>query len=452
MRKYILVVLGTFLLYFFAGFLVNSLGINGLQIQSEDTLPTMFLPVTIIKEGTLYLDNYYDMLIQRYPHPDDIGLTPFYLKRAGNHYVSAFPILTSLLSLPVYFVGLGILKMAVTWESVILLSKISAGLIMAISSGVLFYVLLNTFRVDTKKSVILTIVYSFGTVNFAMLSQSLWQHGTVQLFLILGTNFLSHFLRTAKYRNIFLSTLFFGMAVLARPTALLVLGLVGIFLLISHIKEKAKLVYTFMWMLLGIIPVLLFFVWYNQTYYLSISNQGYSSQVFTQWLSPFPEGFLGTWISPSKGILIYSPILIFSLLGLWLARKDDNKRVYILFGLIILFHTLIMGFWKHWYGGYSFGYRMSSDILPFFVFAMVPYVNSSPFFKYYRLFIFLLCVSIMVQLSGLVFFDSIWHAAYDKGFRDTRWLWSLSDSEFMFNLRRILVKFAFLDKACPKCL
>ena len=207
-----------------------------------------------------------------------------------------------------------------------------------------------------------------------------------------------------------------------------------------------------MWMLLGIIPVLLFFVWYNQTYYLSISNQGYSSQVFTQWLSPFPEGFLGTWISPSKGILIYSPILIFSLLGLWLARKDDNKRVYILFGLIILFHTLIMGFWKHWYGGYSFGYRMSSDILPFFVFAMVPYVNSSPFFKYYRLFIFLLCVSIMVQLSGLVFFDSIWHAAYDKGFRDTRWLWSLSDSEFMFNLRRILVKFAFLDKACPKCL
>ena len=46
-------------------------GVNTLPIQSEDTVPTMFLPVTILKEGTLYADNYYQMMVNRYPQPDD---------------------------------------------------------------------------------------------------------------------------------------------------------------------------------------------------------------------------------------------------------------------------------------------------------------------------------------------------------------------------------------------
>jgi len=42
---------------------------------------------------------------------------------------------------------------------------------------------------------------------------------------------------------------------------------------------------------------------------------------------------------------------------------------------------------------------------------------------------------------GVIFYDGIWHAAYDDGFRETAWLWSLKDSEVAFNIRRVLVKF-----------
>jgi len=62
-----------------------------------------------------------------------------------------------------------------------------------------------------------------------------------------------------------------------------------------------------------------------------------------------------------------------------------------------------------------------------------------------------LVVSVMVQISGIVFFDGVWHAAYDKGFKNTAWLWSIKDSEAAFNMRRVLVKAGLLDKACEVC-
>lgn len=111
-----------------------------------------------------------------------------------------------------------------------------------------------------------------------------------------------------------------------------------------------------------------------------------------------------------------------------------------------------MGRWKHWYGGWSFGYRMVSDILPFLVILMVPYVKSDFFEKTKKLFYLLFSISVAIQFIGLVFFDGIWHAAYDRGFRDTRWLWSIKDSEMLFYVRRVLVKFGMLQKACDVCL
>ena len=74
------IVLASFFLFIFSWIFVYTTGINKLAIQSEDTLPAIFLPVAIIKEKTLYLNSYVDMMMERYPHPDDKngvrGLTP----------------------------------------------------------------------------------------------------------------------------------------------------------------------------------------------------------------------------------------------------------------------------------------------------------------------------------------------------------------------------------------
>ena len=207
-------------------------------------------------------------------------------------------------------------------------------------------------------------------------------------------------------------------------------------------------------MLLGLIPGFWFFYWYTQKYYLSINNNGYSDQLTSNWLGRFPEGFFGIWLSPSKGILVYSPVFIFIFVGLyliWRTKKFQKNYDYLVFFGLVIVHTLVLGKWKHWYGGYGFGYRMAADVIPFLVLLLVPYLKSTLFKKTVKWFYAAIVFSIFVQLFGIVFFDGIWHAAYDTGFVNTGWLWSLQDSEFAFNVRRILVKLGYLRQACPKC-
>lgn len=475
MKVFSKIVLTCFSVYFFLWFLLYKTGINTLPIQSEDTVPAIFTTVSIVNDGTLYLDKYKDMLYTRYPNPDDKsyikGLVPFYLRKiiseSGIHYISAFPIMTSIVSIPVFYIPLK-LGLAITWENMIILSHIASSLILALSVGFFYLLLRDRFNLSTKNMWLLVSIYAFGTINFALVSQALWQYGTLQLFLILGLYF-------SYSTNLFVSGLFSGFSFITRPTSLLPImfnPIVGnlksigsLFTKKGFTKENVtyhlKRLVPFA---IGFVIPLLFFIWYNNVYYKDISNQGYADQLFGGWLSHFPEGFLGIWLSPSKGILVYSPVLIFSLFGLYLSIKSLlNEKIInfsmqnIIFGTIVFLHVFIMGFWKHWYGGYSFGYRMASDVIPYLVLMLIPFLQSKYFddIKYKRLrtiFFVLLIVSVLVQLHGMVFFDGIWHAAFDKGFRDTSWLWSITDSEFMFNIRRVLVKVGMLDKACSVCL
>lgn len=480
MNSFAKLVLASFLIYFSSSFILYKLGINKLYTQSEDTIPAMFLPVTILKEQTLYADTYYKTIRARYPNPDDKsfekGFTPFYFRSVINcqtaaetltkntsvgcgpaHYISAFPILTGLLGIPIFLTPL-LLGMSVNFGNLSVFAHITSSLIVALSGGFLYLLLKKHFSLNEKTAVLFVLIYLFGTVNFAMLSQSLWQHGTLELFLILGLFFLYEYINTvnhAKY-NLFLSSFMIGLAVLSRPTAILVIPfLFFIYIFKDKIRlERDNMISTAVF-LAGFLPSLLFFLWYNKTYYVSVLNQGYSKQIFVDWLSPFPQGFLGVWISPSKGILTYSPVFIFSLIGFYLAFKKENRKEYfdfIIFGVIVILHTLIVSKWKHWYGGYSYGYRMSSDILPFLILLLVPYVKSNLYEKTKKIFFILFGVSVFIELLGIVFFDGVWHAAYDRGYIDTSWLWSIKNSEFVFNVRRVLVKLKLIKKACEQCL
>lgn len=426
----------SFLIYFFSWFVLYKLGVNSLPIQSEDVVPSIFTSIAIVKDGTFYLDNYYSMMVGRYPQPDDSSLTPFYLRKVGEHYLTAFPLMSSLVVVPIFalympFVG------TLSWSDIFYLSHLSGSFVLALSSMLIYYLFSKVIKTSEKNSLILTAIYSLATINLSLISQGLWQHGTIQFFLILGIIFWLK----EKY---FYTFLFLSLAFLSRPTAGLVLAIFGIYLLYNKILSW-KLVKE---VSLGILIPLLFFLYYNYAYYTDFSNQGYASQISNSWLGNPPESLIGMWVSPSKGILIYSPIFIFTLIGLWQGFKK-NRLVAISFWVILL-HTLVLSKWKHWYGGYGFGYRMASDIIPFFIIPiwyLIEHYYEKVKIKVFAVFV----ISFIIQISGLAFFDSIWHSAYDTGFRNTSWLWSIQNSEAAFNIRRLMVKARLLDKACEKC-
>ncbi len=185
-------------------------------------------------------------------------------------------------------------------------------------------------------------------------------------------------------------------------------------------------------------------------FYVDVSNQGYYSQAFDSWRTPLYLGLPGMLLSPSKGVFSYSPVLLFSLLGFWLVFKskkykaDSAERVLFFSFIIVALHLIILSMWKHWYGGWSFGYRMAADVLPYFVVLLIPYLNSELFLRTKNVFLVLFVWSVGVQLMGIAFFDGIWHAAYDKGYKNQAWLWSLENSEVVFNIKRTLVKAGLL--------
>lgn len=460
-KTYLALFVLTQLLFFVLWLVLWLGGINTLGLQSEDVVPATLQPLSLINDKSLFLDSYYLQMIDRYPHPDDQdytkGLTPFYLKKLTlngmEHYITAFTYVPGLLGVPVYLVFASFVTF--NWFTLIIISHLTSSLIMGITSLLFYKLVADNFALTKRQTLLVTLIFAFGSINFAMFSQALWQHGVVELFTICALISIFKYHTQQSPRWLFFAGVFMSVAFVTRPTALLIIFYLTL-LMVSFFTSFKRFLVNFGYYFVGLVVPLLILIYINKNMGISIHNNGYASQLLS-WYSKFPEGFIGMWLSPSKGILVYSPIFIFSLLGLWQATtnkgwaKRENFK-FIVCGFIIISHTLILSIWKHWYGGYSFGYRMAGEIIPFLVLLIIPYIKSTYFEKTKKLFIILLIFSICVQVFGMIFFDSIWHAAYDKGYVNTSWLWSLKDSEFAFNIRRVMVKFGLIERACPQCL
>ena len=204
----------SFAVFYLSWLFFFKVGINSLPLQSEDAIPSIFTGISIVKEGSLHLDSYYSMMISKYPQPDDNTRTPFYLRKVGDHYLSAFPIMNTLLSIPVFLIYLPFVK-EIAWSDVYILSHLSGSFILVLCCVGIFYLFNKVLNSSIKNSLILVLIYALATINLPLISQALWQHGAVQFFLILSIIF---FLK----ERLFLTYLFLGFAILSRPTAAII--------------------------------------------------------------------------------------------------------------------------------------------------------------------------------------------------------------------------------------
>jgi hypothetical protein len=116
-------------------------------------------------------------------------------------------------------------------------------------------------------------------------------------------------------------------------------------------------------------------LWYNIMRYGNILETGYTAQdsgLVRYAVGPQADR-LGSMIyaiyamllSPGKGILLYAPILIVSLIGIAaFARRHRLETVIIglMCGALVLFHAALPG--HYWYGGWSWGPRYLLAALP----------------------------------------------------------------------------------------
>lgn len=79
-------------------------------------------------------------------------------------------------------------------------------------------------------------------------------------------------------------------------------------------------------------------------------------------------------ISPSRGLLVFTPVLVFSIAGILRALRSGWMRPLsiCLTVLVILHWVSISLFVGIWWGGYSYGPRLFSDMLPILVLFLIP--------------------------------------------------------------------------------
>jgi hypothetical protein len=135
------------------------------------------------------------------------------------------------------------------------------------------------------------------------------------------------------------------------------LALVGFYLLLfksraAFIKISASLLFLF-----GVL------VLFSLHEYQSILPPSYL-QRFTN-METFWTGLFGILLSPSRGLLIFSPYLLLTVFGIYFFFKElIRPRLMRLAILWFFFHLVLIAQHRYWWGGHCFGPRYLTDVFP----------------------------------------------------------------------------------------
>lgn len=340
------------------------------NIQNGDTLPARYLPFALLLDGNVYLEDWMAPFLQGTLRDGGHFLAPF-----QGHLVSTFPIATPVVATPIY-------APAALWLArqppdkrrqtgylfAETLEKISAAAVASASAAVLCAAL--AYWISIEGAIGLALLYGLASSTWSISSQALWQHGLTQLCLAV---LLWALLRAGPVRSTaLLAGLALGVAAANRPTNVLLLlpmlvyfgrrGRAAMLAFCVPVAIAAALVFTYnLWFfgdLLGGYPTEM-----RRTGRDLRSVFGFSA---------FAEGMAGLLISPSRGLLLFTPWTVFALWGAVRLWREERFPwfPYMAAGSAALF--VLYGSYDSWAGGYCYGPRLLADLLPFLTLCLVP--------------------------------------------------------------------------------
>jgi len=341
--------------------------LNFRECSEEDTIATRFVPVSLLREGDIDLDEF------AFLH-EGFTRTPHYLRKVRGHYLSTSPILPAILALPVYFVAnqLGLLRRGGVgfFDDVTFTSKVAASLIAAASVAALFAALT---RITTRRrALIVSLVYAFATSTWSISSQGLWQHGPCQLFFALMLLFFLDAERDEK--RLKWAGLSLALTFASRPGAAL---LMPIFTLFAIHRHRRRALGFLVLLGVGVACMLAYNVYFfgnaRGAYAQLVTEHVQLGAIERPWaLGRVPGGLAGLLISPSRGLFIFSPILLFALLGIPRRRAEGRHRLLSAYVAAAIGAWLLAGSaFFSWWAGWVYGPRYVVDVMPLWCLLLV---------------------------------------------------------------------------------
>ena len=299
------------------------------------------------------------------------------------------------------FVGDLSVRPEVLWYS----GKVAAALFAAASAGIVF--LTCRLWLQPAPALVLALAYGLGTCVWSVSSQTLWQHAPNEFFLTLGTFFLVHPRGSLRYAG--LSGLFLGAAAACRPTSALLTVVVGAYMLVTERRRCLAFI-------AASLPFAVALGMYNSYFLGSLLHFGqteagqaiafFKTGSRDVWQTPMLYGLAGLLVSPSRGLLVFSPFLA---LALWGAVLAWRRAAFASLRPITLATVLLLAVesrWFDWWGGWGFGYRRIVDLVPMLVVLIVPTMGWVGTASWRRvLFGLLVSWSVCVQVLGAYAYD-----------------------------------------------
>ncbi len=334
---------------------------NGRSISAGDAFPARYLPFEIWCHGSVFLDPIATVVAQG--NPQQFWMVP----GSNGHRISLYPVVLPVLVAPLYLPAVAYLHTH-GWTDLRLdlvarvMEKLVASLLTAAAVGLLYLLLRR--RAPPWVALLLACAFGFGTTTWVISSQALWQHGLGELLLIGALLLLTG---PASSGRALAAGLLCGLLASNRPpdaVLALALGVYGL----GWARRSAPLFAA-----AAAFPPALALA-YNLSVAANLAG-GYGisgrASFFEHALLP---GLAGLLLSPTRGLLVFSPFLLFLPPGLprELRQSPYRRLELLLCGAAAL--QILLYAKADWRQGAAWGPRWLTDVLPILVWMLAPIV------------------------------------------------------------------------------
>ncbi len=346
--------------------------VNGRAISAGDAFPGRYQPFAILAHRTVLLDPIETLTSQGRERPSrqnpSQGVAFWMAQTPSGHLVSLYSVVLPVLISPLYLPAVTYVYLrGWTDESIDrvarIMEKLTASFVAALSASLLYLVLRR--RAPASIATLLTVAYAFGTTTWVISSQALWQHGMAQL-LVVGLILL--LTAPCTLPSALAAGLLCGLIAGNRQADVVLAAALGAYGLFWAGRRAALVVAA------ALVPALAV-LFYNLTVVGALTGAyqlvGHAGHFFGYDMS---SGIAGLLFSPTRGLFVFSPFLLF-LVFAWRHLPHDRAERGLTLAMIAGVVAQVLLYSKtDWRAGVSWGPRFMTDLLPLLIWLLVPVV------------------------------------------------------------------------------
>jgi hypothetical protein len=336
---------------------------NMRSISAGDTYPSRYLPFSILQHGTIYLNP-----VAKIASQGRADTAYWMLNRPEGKIISLYPVALPVLVTPLYLPAIGYLHFRGSTDAQLdhvakVMEKLTASFLAALSAALLYLLLCR--RTTAPIALWLTLAYAFGTTTWVISSQALWQHGLAELTVI---GALLDLTAPSTASRTVAAGLLLGLIAAIRPPDVILAAALGAYGLIWAGRRRAVLLAAAA--ALPMIATLLYNI-----YVAGHVGGGYGVAGRASFLQhDLLTGLAGLLVSPTRGLLVFSPFLLFLVLAWRHLPRSREERVLTLAMSAGVAIQILLYAKSDWRSGLSWGPRYMTDLLPFLIWMLVPVV------------------------------------------------------------------------------